>query len=89
MRKLAIIAAIAVAWTSAGAAVDHPNKPAHIVFRDAKIICPMVLRNVVKKGNGRQGVADILTFAVQRKYSRTDTKALLRTCNLYAQSGAF
>lgn len=89
MRKLAFVLAVAALWSTAGAAADFPNKPANIVFRDAKIICPVVLRNVVKKGNGRQGVADVLTFAVARKYSRSDTKTLLRLCNLYAQSGAF
>ena len=89
MRRPLLLTALALAWTAPGAAADYPNKPAHIVFRDAKILCPMILRDVVRTGNGKQGVANILVFAVERKYSRSDTKALLRICNLYAQSGSF
>lgn len=66
-------------------AKDHPDKPAHIVIRDAKIICPVIVSNMNKRG-GRESAVDVLRFAVARKYSRSDTKALLRLCSLYAQS---
>ena len=69
-------------------AAGHPDKPAHIVFRDAKIICPVVLKNTKERG-GRESAVDLLSFSVQRQYSKSDTKALLRLCSLYAESGSF
>lgn len=65
-------------------ATDHPNKPATVVFRDARVVCPAIVRNLDRRG-GHESAVDVLRFAVARHYSKSDTQTLLRLCSLYAR----
>ena len=84
-----IVAALAIASAPAQAK-DYPDKPAGIVLRDAKIICPMLYKWVQTGArDGKEAARDIVRFAEGRKYSRSDTHTLLLYCQRYSQTGGF
>lgn len=66
-------------WLLTGKADAQPRRP---VFRDAQIICPIVVRNAAS-GRTCNPAADLANFARLRGYSQADLSLLYSLCADY------
>jgi hypothetical protein len=60
------------------------SKPANIVFRDGRIICPRVARAAIAER--ADGLQLLRTFASARGYSEGDFNALVQVCTLHMRA---
>lgn len=74
-----VFVGLIVLWLLTGKADAQARRP---VFRDAQVICPVVVRNAAL-GRTRNPAADLADFARLRRYSQADLSLLYSLCADY------